>query len=308
MSIEEINHRLETLPYFKLGLDYDMTIVLPDSVQEKFAKALNREIPEKVLDSLSALNPQSQYARQELRRFSQECGDDSLCIQCKYQELIKKEKEKKREQYANDVMPNILILTAANWQVKKAIPVLKSAIGDTKYDQLAVFMALAKLGNDSIKQVLMEKYTLDYILKNSQLDTINENTVIYNLEKKGWSTVEGIQTAIYLKSKAMLKNILDLIYIRGISGFCIDLDCFDYPEVSFFVDEYSGYSYFHNFPNYEVLRKICNEYGFAIRRLYNEKQNKNTQKKLETLLSTEYRTKIRNQLRDWINENVNFEE
>lgn len=306
MSIEEINHCLETRPYFNLGLDYNANIVLPDSVQEKFAKVLDREIPEAVLDSMLAFTPQQiEQILQDIKRI---CKDDSLCVQEQYHEYIKRDREKYKKMYSNDIMPTILIFTAANWQVKKAIPVLEKAIGNTKYDQPSVLMALAKLGNDSIKQVLIEKYTLDYLLKNSQLDTVNGNAIIYDLDKKGWFTDEGLQTAMYLKNKEMLLNILDLIYIRGISGFCIGSDCFDYPAVSFFVDEFCDYNYFHSFPNYQILKKICDDYKFAIWDLYGKKHNKKKKKELEWLLSSQYRTKIKEQLQDWIIKNVNFEE
>jgi hypothetical protein len=301
MSIEEINHRLDTRPYFSLGLDYNMTIFLPDSIQEKYAKALNREIPENVLDSLSVLS--YQYKEQELRKFKRECKEDSLCIQNKYNELIKKEKENTRKQYANDIMPNILILTAANWQVKKAIPVLKKAIGDSKYDQPSVLMALAKLGNDSAKQILIKRYTLPYILQTTSLDTINDYNL--NLEDKNCVNIlyEGMGVAMYLKNKEILLNLTDLIYIRGRD----DMNIAESFTVSWFISDFDNYNYFHTFPNFNILRQVCYNYASAIWDLDNRKLNKKQKKELERLLSTEYRTKIRNQLREWIIKNVNFE-
>jgi hypothetical protein len=303
MSIEEINYRLDTRPYFNLGLPYDTIISLPDSIQEKFARSLNREVSEQVLDSL--VSPTDQQKERLLQNLKQECKEDTLCIQQRYQSYIKERKENHREMYANDIMPTKMILRAANWNVKKAIPVLEKSIGNEKYNQHSVLMALAKLGNDSIKQVLMERYTLSYLLQNTQLDTISDETPIYGL-KWAWSTRGGIETAMYLKNKEMLLNIIDLIYIRGISRFSIGLDDFYSPNVSFFVDAFDDYNYFHNFPNYEALSTICNDYSSAIWRLSDRKLNKKEKQELQTLLSTEYRSKIREQLREWIIENVNF--
>jgi hypothetical protein len=164
-------------------------------------------------------------------------------------------------------------------------------------------MALAKLGNDSIRQILIEKYTLPYILKITNLDTINDYTLY--MEDKNCVDIfsEGLQIAMYLKSKEMIVNLTDLIYIRGRD----DMNISESFTVSWFINSFDDYNYFHTFQNFDVLRKICYDYASAIWRLDNKKLNKKEKKELEKLLSTEYRTKIRNQLRDWINENVNFE-
>jgi hypothetical protein len=300
MSMESINHRLETRPYFKLRLDWESQIVLPDSVQEKFAKALNREMPEKVLDSLRAFTPQQ--IERILQKIKHDCKGDSLCIQLKYQEYIKEDKEQYRKMYANDIMPNRMILTAANWQVKKAIPILEKAIGDKKYDQISVLMALAKLGNDSIKQILVERYTLPYILKTTTLDTINDE--IFHGEDH-WLTIklfhEGFDVAMYLKSKEILLNLVDLIYIRGKDDSNIAISY----TVSLFVGEFDK---FYKFSNYKKLYNIWYGYADAIWNFEERKLNKKEKKELQTLLSTEYRNKIKAQLREWIIENVNFEE
>ncbi|GHV69162.1 hypothetical protein FACS1894199_17440 [Bacteroidia bacterium] len=305
MSIEEINHRLETRPYFRLGLNYDMNIVLPDSVQEKFAKALNREIPERVFDSLTAFTPE--YKEQTLRNIIRDCREDTLCVQEQYQKHLQQHREKYSRMYATDIMPTILILTASNWQVKRAIPILEKAIGDTKYDQLSVLMALAKLGNDSIKQVLIERYTLPYVLSTTQADTIDDNSNLQGVSISGLAS-DGVKLAMYLQSKEMLLNILDLIYIRGREEYCIGDDyCYTPLCVVYFMDEYNNYIYFHNFPNYGIFKKICYDYAWSIRPLDGKKRSKKEKKELQRLLSTEYRTKIKMQLREWIIANVNFE-
>jgi hypothetical protein len=240
-----------------------------------------------------------------LKRAKRECGKDSACIEQTYQQIITAFTDGENLYYATQHVSGELILAAGSWNIKEAIPILENALGNNRYNQRNVLMALAKLGNDSIEQVLMEKYTLSYVLANSQYDTVNDNNILYNLSVKTWSTQEGMQTAMYLKSQKMLLNILDLIYIRGISGWCLGVDCFDHPYVAFFVNEYCNYNYFREFTNFETIKKECVDYQSLIWK-YDKKQDKNAEKELEVLLSTEYRTKLRNQIREWIIENVNF--
>jgi hypothetical protein len=309
MSIEEINNRLDTRPYFKLGLDYNLNIVLPDSVQEKYAKALNRELPDIVLDSLTnfTLVNSQQYKEQEMKKYKQKCNDDSLCIQNEYQNLVKYIQEDIRRQYANAIVPNILILTAANWQIKKAIPILEKAIGDTQYDQPSVLMALAKLGDAHIKQILIDRYTL-----NNLLATTKEDTTSNYANGIGWETYqllnEGYTVAIYLKNKEILLNLLDLVYVKGKWNNNISVTHIAASVISDYC------YYFRKYLNYDSMEKICMDYARAIWHLEDDwsfedkKINEQEKKELEMLLSTEYRTKIKNQMRDWVIENVNFEE
>jgi hypothetical protein len=304
-AIEDINHRLSTLPYFELGLDYDAKIILPDSIKEKMVKALKRELPKQFVDSVFFFSEQD---IEQIKKMAwQRCKNDTVCFKEEYEYISNSMIEYSKENYYNRCFSRSLILACGNWKITEAMPYLEKELRNItcKYLLLDIKLALAKL-NDSIKQSLMEKYTLSYMLKNSQLDTINDNALIYELEWP-WYTSEGMETAMYLKNKEMLLNILDLIYIKGISVFSIGLDDFYSPYVSFFVDEYSDYNYFHNFPNYNVLKKICNDYCSAIWNLSDKKLNKKEKKELEKLLSTEYRKKIKEQLQDWIIENVNFE-
>jgi hypothetical protein len=304
MTIEEINHRLDTRPYFALGLESDTHPVLPDSVQQKFVNALSREIPENVLDSLVALTPEQQESLiKQIQR--QDCKDDSICMQQKYKETLERRKEDIKRMYSKGIMPTKMILRAGNWQIKKSIPVLERAIGDEKYDQISVLMALAKLGNDSIKQSLIERYTLQYILKTTELDTVNNNFLYINTEKGNWQTIdllyEAYGVAIYLKNKEILLNILDLIYIKGRDDSNISVSY----TVSFLISDL--YNCFNNYTNSDVLYKICRNYVSSIWNLECKKRNKKEQQQLQILLSTGYRAKIKMQLKDWIIENVNFE-
>jgi hypothetical protein len=306
-EIVKINHLLDTKTYYDITLDYETEINLPDSITQKFLSTLTGKVPQILADSILYISKQSK--KQLWEYCLDKCKGDTVCTKEMYNKIYQQRYDDRyKKLYDYYKVNKTVVLAAGSWDIKKAIPVLEKAIGDTKYDQPSVLMALAKLGNDSTKQVLMEKYTLGYLLQNTQLDTIYDTAELtYEIWKQAWSTREGIETAIYLKSKEMLLNILDLVYIRGKSRLCIGSDCSDFPNVSVFVNGFCDYTYFHKFPNYYVMRKIRDDYRNTIWRLSERKLNKKEKKELGKLLSTEYRTKIRNQLRDWINENVNFE-
>jgi hypothetical protein len=163
-------------------------------------------------------------------------------------------------------------------------------------------MALAKLGNDSIKQALIERYTLSYILQTTELNTINDNHFYggSNLTTRLFS--EGMQVAMYLKNKDIMFNLLDLIYIRGRNQ---ETDFGTYPTVVWLLSNLSMF-HFQNYPNIEVLWEISDAYILAIEDLERKRRNRREQAELDRLLSTERRTKVKNQIQDWIIENVNF--
>jgi hypothetical protein len=309
MTIEDINHRLDTRPYFDLGLKYDSNISLPDSIKSKMIKALNRELPQHFDDSIFTL---PEVILKNIEEYAwQKCKNDTVCFEKIYAERYAMNVKKKRDYYYNQCYSLSLILACGNWNIIEAIPYLEGELQNQRCKnrerQVKIEMALAKL-NDSIKQVLLNKYTLSYVLKTTSLDTINDKTLLtYEILEKTWTLQEGIETAMYLKSKEMLLNILDLVYIRGMSQFCVGSDCAYFPKVFFVVDEFNDYNYFHNDPNYKILNKICEDYRSPFWSLCNKKRNKKEQQELDKLLSTANRTKIRDQIREWIIANVNFE-
>jgi hypothetical protein len=309
MTVENVNHLLDKHPYFNLALEYDSNITLPDSIQIKMINSLKRVLPQQYADSVFSL---SETVLKNIEEYAlRECKNDTVCFEKIYAERYDMNIQNKKVYYYNQCYSRSLILACGNWNVQEAISYLKEELENEKCEnrRITIEMVLAKL-DDYYKQILMERYTLSHVLKNSQLDTINDKDRIYEHNSDDlWKVSEGIEVAIYLKSKEMLLNILDLIYIRGISQFCIGHDCSDIPYVSLFVDyfHFNNYNVFHKYPNYEKFHNICDSYGSTVWRLYDRRRNRMEQKKLDILLSTEYRTKIKEQLREWIIENVNFE-
>ncbi|MDR0700388.1 MAG: hypothetical protein LBG28_14410 [Tannerella sp.] len=305
-TIEEVNYLLDTQPYFGFRIDYKSNFVLPDSVKQKLLIALNGRLTLHLQDSLLTLT--SAQKEMFLEQSKQKCKEDSICMDQTYRDIVEEVNRQNNHFFTSQPVSGELVLAAGNWNIKEAIPLLENAIENKRYSQISVLMALAKLGNDSIKQILMEKYTLSHVLKTTLLDTVNNKVHIYDELKQAWTLREGIETAMYLKSKEMLLNILDLMYIKGITGISIGPDNIHIPYVANILWNIEMYNYFRMFPNYDVFENICMDYADTIWDLsIKDRLDKKEEKKLEMLLSTEYRTMIRNEMRKWVIENVNFE-
>ena len=305
-EVDRVNHLLETETFFNIRLDYQTNLTLPDSVVEKFLATLRGEVPQRIADSILFVSEQN---RERMWDFAKnECRGDSICAIELYERLLQEELGRRHEHLFNRFQINrTVVLAAGSWNIREAIPILENAIGDRRYNQRAISMALARLGNDSIKQFFVERYTLSYVLENTQVDTVNDNALIHRLSVEPWSTAEAMQIAMYLQSKEMLLNILELMYVRGLAELCIGSDCSDLPWVSLFVRDFGLHNGFRRFPNRRTLIEISDRYAFAIWELSGRRLSRQEQQELNRLLSTEHRTKVKNQIRDWIIENVNFD-
>jgi len=309
-QIERINNILDSVPYFEIrGLERYSEIDLPDSTKAKALKALRRELPQHFADKVFTLPDET---LNNIERFAwNECKNDTICFEKVFAERLKMNIEAQKRFFYSRCLSQSLVSASGSWGIVEAIPYLEKELEreDCTDFGMRVFieMALAKLGNDSVKQVLLERYTLSYVLRTTALDTINNNARTREVDiLTFWQ--EGIHTAMYLQSKEMLLNILDFIYIRGLTMFCFGSECDETSMVSLFIMNFCDSSNFRNFPNFERLREICDGYRRAIWRLEDKRRNRREQRELDRLLSTEYRTMIKNQIRDWIIENVNFDE
>jgi hypothetical protein len=304
-TIEEISYRLDSQPYYDIWLDYNRKIIIPDSIKLKMLSALKRELPKHFADSVFEL--QDVVLENITKSAWQKCENDTVCFDEEYRKAYENTLQSRKKFYYNKCYSNSLILACGSWDIKESIPYLEKEL-KREYcikfgDSIYIEMALASL-NDSIKQVLIDRYTLSNVLENSQLDTIDNNAPIYKF-KYPWSYDVGLKTAIYLKNKDMILNILDLIYIKGIGVFRIGSDDYYNPRVSYFVQGFCEFEDFRNFFNYKEFEQQCMNYVYAIWTLSEKTQlNEKEKKELERLLSTEYRTIIRNQMRDWLIENV----
>ena len=307
LTVEELNHLLDTQPFFGFRVDYNANLTLPDSVKQKFLIALSGRLTPHLQDSLFTFPPAE---RERLLALAKErCNGDDACIEKTFQEIIAGITERRNHFFENEPISGQLVLASGSWNIREAIPILENAIGNDRYGQRVILMALARLGNDSIKQALIDKYTLSYVLRTTELDTINDNNSFQKNNFTGRFFDEGMHTAMYLRNRDIMLNLLDLIYLRGRD----EVQGAGTPRIlEQFLWSLSMPRHFFHFPNREALQDITNDYLFAIweldRRQRNRRQpNRRDQMELDRLLSTEHRTKVKNQIRDWIIENVNFE-
>jgi hypothetical protein len=303
MNIADINHRLETCPYFNIRFDYNIEITLHDSIKMKMIKALNRELPKSFVDSAFAFT--EQVKNNIIETAWKRCGTDTACFHLEYEKIYNREIEFQKKVFYNNCYSGSLVLSCGNWNVKEAIPYLEKELQNRQcnYLQNEISMALAKLGHDSIKQILEERYTLDYLLKNTEADTINDEIMRGGEETMRFLS-EGYSVAMYLKNKKILLNLMDIIYIRGKHDNNVWIS---YIVAEFIRNIYIS-QYFDNYPNFEKLSTVCADYASAIEHFEDKKLTKKDKLELKKLLSAEYRTKIKEQLRQWIIENINFEE
>jgi hypothetical protein len=308
-QIEEINNTLDRVPYFQLALNYSTKYVLPDSTQTKIIKALKKELPKHFTDSVFSL---SDEVLNNIEKYAwQQCNNDTNCYKKIYEERCRMNINSEERRYSQKCLSRDLVLACGSWKIADAIPYLDMELRKehcTQFgEKVMIEMALAKLNVDSVKQVLIKRYTLSSLLSTQMLysgymplDTINDN----NFDVSGQTIEllqEGIQVAIYLEENEILLNLLDLMYVRGKYNSNIDISTIIPYVVIYFSN------YFYNHPNYNKLKNICFNYAFAVWHLENKKLNNKEKQELAKLLSTEYRTKIRNQIQDWIIENVDFE-
>jgi hypothetical protein len=300
-EIVKINALLDNTTYYDIKLNYKMNIILPDSVKQKFIAALKGEVPQKLADTLLFVSIKDRDLIWKHYKNSQECKGDSACATEKCNAVFQKEYARKYKMlYDYYKVSNTVVLAAGSWNIHEAIPVLEKAIGDTKYDQQSVLMALAKLGNDSIYQALKESHTLSYLLKHTELDTTNDKATY------GYEDNEIIQGAYYnynnmanyFKDKDFLYYMVDLLYIRGI------IPAFDYYISSTERTLLSDFpSLFNDSKNSKIWDQMCWNYYYK----YRDAQKKRNKKESKLILSSSYKRQVISELKEWIDKNVNFE-
>jgi hypothetical protein len=298
MTLEEVNYRLDTHPYFDLGIGYNSNLVLPDSIKNKIIEALNRKLPQHFADSI--FNLQDAVLKNIEHMALQKCKTDSVCFKKEYNDIYNKEIESKKRFFYNECYAISLILSCGSWNIKEAIPYLEKELQNQqcKHQYNAINLALAKLGNDSIYRQIKESRSLSYLILHTELDSIDYQARYASL---GDIFPYGISAfpAYYLKDKKLLYDMIDLLYLKGKVPF-FDFD-YNSIEVSLLMIYFAFL--FGDYPqiNTDSWVKICNHYLD----IYIDADNDD--KLYEQVSSHEYKRKIIEELRKWIDENVDFD-
>jgi hypothetical protein len=301
MTLAEINRRLDIHPYFDIWLDYNTNITLPDSIKVKMMNALERKLPQHFIDSVFNF---SEEVFENIRNYAwQQCKKDTACFEKVYAERYAMNIESGKRNYSSRCLSQSLILSCGSWGITEAIPYLEKELEKeycTKFGEREyIEMALAKLGNDSIFKHLKESYTLSYLIKHTELDTV-DNKIKYSIGTVDDYIQSGYKyynLAAYLNDKDFLYNMLDLLYLKG-QVLVID---WDYGCVEGDLLRTFSWYLFNDNPQYHSWEYLCDRYY----NIYREAEK--DRKKYKTVSSHAYKQTIIAELRQWIDENVNFE-
>ena len=314
-SIDEINSALDNIIYSHLNFyDYKTPIQLPDSTKQKVVNILNGYLPPHVIKKYTLIN--DDVVIKNIERIAKGiCGTDSLCNVLAKDSIIKHRAESQLFSLRQYMFPANFILAIGFWDVQEVEPILlKNINNNKKYPKRATLLALAKLGNDSIRKVVNEMYTVDYVVNNTDFKKGNPD-LEYKNDYAGAEISHQIQyfydAGMYLKDKDILLNIIDLLDIQGkkhttVTAYDSQKNVYLSEDVSPIEESmlmWLGLRFMskENIENgkYYEFESIIDDY------LHSIDKNKKTEK-IKEILSKENKEIIKKQLKDWIIENVSF--
>ena len=300
-SISEVNNALDNTFYRFLDFDYKASLQLPDSTQKKVIAVLNGYLPPKEIKD--AVTFDDMIIKNIERMCKEICGTDSLCNALAKDSIIKKASDSQLYNLQQYTFPANFILAIGTWGVKDAEPILLKNINNERYPKRETKLALAKLGNDSIKRRIVEEYSINYIINNTVLKNGNPN-LIYKSIPSGESVSDQIsyffEASRYLKKKEILLNMIDLLDIQGKYYSFSEIAPIEESVMMWLCLRFIEKQYFEN-GKLDEWENITETYFNAI------VDNKNSPE-ISNILSHESKEQVKKQMKNWIEENVNFEE
>jgi len=305
-SIDEINSALDNIIYSRLNFyDYKTPIQLPDSTKQKVINILNGYLPPHEIREYTTFDD---IVIKNIEKITKNiCGTDSLCNVLAKDSIMKHSIESQLFNLRQYMFPANFILAIGFWNVQEAEPILLANINnDKKYPKRETLLALAKLGNDSIRKIVNEMYTVDYVVNNTVLKKDNPDLEYKSIPAKDLisNQISNFYNAgVYLKDKNILLNIIDLLDIQGKMHSWLGLYEHVAPiEESLLMWLGPRFMTKENLENgkYYEFESIIDNYSNSIDKY------KNTEK-IKEILSKENKEVIKKQLKNWIIENVNFE-
>ncbi len=177
-SIELINYYLDSVSYdYLISFDYENPVVLPDSTKDKVIAVLNGYIPPQKIKEVTHIS--DDVMKRIEKRCKGICKNDSICFVKAKDSIINRMTNRALYILKNKLFPKNFLLAVGAWEVKDAEPILLKNIDNLLYPKEETLLALAKLGNDSIKEIIMDKYTIRYVINNTEFKN-NDPELIYN--------------------------------------------------------------------------------------------------------------------------------
>ncbi len=307
VDIERVNAILDSVPYYHLSiLSYKTNIKLPDSIQTKVINILNGYLPSQTMKDATSLN--DNVIKNINRMTSTICGNDSICFKL-VKDSIREQTIKTSLSYLRArSYPPAFVLAIGTWNVKNAIPILSANIKNPRYPKHETLLALAKLGNDSIKGEINTQYTLDYIINNTILQKKSNQFIYRNIpisEQMNYLVSSFFEVGMYLQDKGILLKMVDLLDITGKEVHIMNVLSKQKSATTeqFIPIEQStlmwlGTCFIEN-QNWDKWAGILERYSLEIDKNENRKE-------LKLVLSTSNKKEIKKLLKQWINDNVIF--
>lgn len=293
--IKLINYKLDSVSYEKLtNFDIETPVNLPDSTKIKVLAVLNGYIPPQEIKKVTSVsNTVMKIIDKDCRNI---CGNDSSCFAAAKDSILDIMTNRALLILKNKLFPDNFILAVGFWNIKNAEAILLKNINNPKFPKEETLLALAKLGNDSIKEIIMNKYTLQYVINNTALKN-NDSELIYHQIPD--IIHDFFRTGMYLKNKQILLNMVDLLDIQGKTYFYEELVPIELIITMWLGKCFIKKEYVEN-GTFEILELITD-------RFFNQIDNNYKSKRIETILSPDNKTLVKNQIKEWINKNVEFE-
>jgi hypothetical protein len=288
-SVRDIDSMLDNTIYYQLNnFNYTKNIELPDSTKDKIIKVLNGYLPIKDVEEVSALSRNSD--RFINRMAADICKQDSICfarVKDSITYSIIQEGLASKRTYP---FPASFILAIGSWNIQNAMPILLDNINNPLFPKEEVLLALAKLGNDSIRRDIKKQYTLNYVINNTEFK-INSREYIYrnaNMERVVSSFYNAGQ---YLSDRDILLNMVDLLDVEGKGIFLEEL-----VNIELLTTMWLNLCFIEN-EQWQKWDEIVGGY-------FDNLSEPLSTNKTEDVTSKTYKELIKNQLKTWILENA----
>ncbi len=296
LSIEQINYYLDSVSYdYLYTFDYENPINLPDSTKSKVIAILNGYIPPQKISEVT------QISGAVMKKIDAECKlickVDSSCFIRAKDSIINKMNNDALNMLNSKLFPENFLLAIGAWDVKEAIPILVKNIENPRYPKEETLLALAKLGNDSIKEIIMSKYNLEYVINNTEFKLNNPELIYHSNDRE--LVDDFFRAGMYLRSRQILLNMVDLLDIQG-KVYSLD----EYSPIELSILMWLPFKFMtkENLQNgtFEELDLLTEKFFYSISKY------KNTPK-IKEILSTKNKEVVKQEIKEWIIKNVEFD-
>lgn len=294
-SIELINFYLDSVSYdYLYTFDYENPIVLPDSIKDKVLAVLNGYIPpQKIKEESYIPDDVMKIIDNECEGI---CENDSLCFTRAKDSIINNMNNRTMQILHDKAFPENFLLAIGAWDVTEAVPILLKNLDNPIYPKEETLLALARLGNDSIMESILNKYTLEYVINNSEFKVNNPELIYHSNDRE--LIHDFFRAGMYIKRKNILLNMVDLIDIQGKTYFYEDLVPIEMTVTMWLSLLFINKEYVEN-GAFEELESITNRFYYSI-------SNNLSTPKINEILSTENKKLVKQEIKLWITKNVEF--